>query len=172
MSTGTLFSDNHQDAPYIIYDLVSHYFTDEGVQQLPIAGPVGSSGKLASSIIQTHAPCGWRVVTFNLKRRGKPPVAPDRTPPDSNHTLLRTRISIPLTELDGDGVTPIHSISGEYVYSLTSPIFPSDDLPAGWSPVLRAPGYAHTAKAREFSPIILVPDPPSVPVATYYGISP
>lgn len=110
-------------APDTIYNCYVAYFWDYGVRPVPVAGVAGTP----LEVVDEHAPCCFKVVSFTCQAYDGNPAVPD---PDvnssSNEVLIQKVLSKPFIMELQDG-SPVVTVAGVYMYLLLVP--PSDQDP-------------------------------------------
>ena len=123
------YSLEHQQAPYLKYDLLVNYHWHSGKLPLPVAYHTGSGVGASQEVCRVHKARGVKVVTFDIERLGRPPEIPAAETADENEELIEASVNpLPVT-LDAEGRIKRYRVSGRYVYSCSRPVFVTE---ASW----------------------------------------
>ena len=129
------FNNQHAVAPYDEFSQQVSYVADDGLLQIPVAGPPGTP----CEIVRQHAGVGQRLTAFAAQRTGALPELPTADPQFPGEVLAGTRITpcIPSLMADGTGVV---RVEGSYVHFLLQPLTHKNYLPMGAAPFDEATG--------------------------------
>lgn len=128
MNLGTPDSfDLADQSAYIRYAANQEHKYDPGVFVLPVASETSSA-----VVVRCHGGVGSRVVTFDLKKQGNPPVAPAPSLTIGTERLVAASVSVPTPSPNPQIGSYDWNLRGTYVYYDTSdPRIPGrDQLPA------------------------------------------
>src|SRR5262245_46928475 len=100
------------ESPYTEYQVQTTYENDEGILQMPVAGP----DPTPAVIIRTHAPCTRKIVRWVAERQGGMPTLPDPEPPTTTQFLKRSLIARASKKLNADGITHRWRVEGMFEY--------------------------------------------------------
>lgn len=112
------YNGDHYQYLFTDYELEIEYDTDEHKIQLPVAG----TGPLASEIIQLAAPTQRATIRWKGDRIGTWPKAPIAHSLVTNGHLLSKKVRPEAPRLIPDGQQYEYSMSGEYIYAITTPL--------------------------------------------------
>jgi len=124
-----LFSQNHQNNPYWLYDIVEKYQYDAGTLAIPVAYTTNQplmGQRQPQEIVATAAPYSRRIVMFNIIRQNSLPVVPAPTPL-ANEVLASAEVQNHSPRLYTDGVTRLYATEGIYIFDHTIPVIPGVD---------------------------------------------
>lgn len=145
-----LVADQFTDARYLESAIDSDYIIDEGVLQVPVAGPPGTP----CEIIRVHAPMCRRVVQWTAEKRQTPPTVPGSNTGNPNETLGEKRIRPTTPGIDPAGIN-IYRLSGIYEYLLLLPPGIGDALAAGTTAYETKPSSANNVMPAQFNDALL-----------------
>lgn len=91
-----------------------YYDTDEGVLQIPLAGP----DETESRIVKTSGKYSKKIIQWIAERVGSIPEIPSAKTSDPNETLEYKVVGTASAEWMPDGKNRLYSISGTYVYAI------------------------------------------------------
>jgi hypothetical protein len=94
------------------YDSVHEYYADNGLLEIPVAGPPGTP----CQIVRVHAGYGIRTSSWDASKRGTPPAMPSPEDTPSGDTLLSYEINLAQPRLDVNQGGLSFAASGTYVY--------------------------------------------------------
>ncbi len=134
------------DGIYTHYSCVTSYQRNEGLLQVPVAGPPDTPAVL----LRTSAPYSAKVVSWTAVREGGPPRIPDPTRFDPNAPLIDSQIGVATPMLMVNGTDQRWCLAGVYYYAYLSPRKANDPLPSGKMPVDTVAASANTLQSGQF----------------------
>lgn len=138
------------------FQTVVNYIEDDGLLQLPVAGPPGTP----AVFVRTHAAIMRKVVTWRAMKAGGIPEVPSPDALGDNDVFMGWRMSpaVPVPMANGKGV--VWSISGDYLYGLRKPFDPKTaGVPTGATPAMTLPAVSNFYPASSFRSDLLAGSP-------------
>ncbi len=119
------FDDNagryiETDGIFTNYEVTSHYERDRHRYMLGITSPGGFAGD-SVAFVQLAAPTLLWVVEWTASKLLAQPEVPAPTSVDARWVILDEHVDLPKITVAPDGVTPLYTISGVYVYGCRNP---------------------------------------------------
>ncbi len=151
---GVAFTQGHQIAPYRTYNVECRYVWNEGLIQVPIAGPKTTDDqRTPCEIVREHAPCGYKEVRFEATRIAAQPAVPHplsyRNNPNEVFYYADVVVTVPALGIVGETTW---GIRGVYRYHLLKPIWVEDGLRSGASPLDTAQEVSNIYDSTDFNP--------------------
>src|SRR5688572_17523723 len=124
--------DDKQSTMYVGVEHWSSYQRDEGLLMLPIAGEPDEGDPLVD-VVRVHSPIGMRVVSWDEKKRGNPPLCPDPnyTGGTGNDVLFNTGINVRMPGPQAEAAWFNWHVCGEYAYVQLQARTRDDGYPTG-----------------------------------------
>lgn len=140
-SQGPQFTPDHVQFPYLEYVVVTKYFWDEGLLQIPVGEApstdtktAGATDRVSCEMARVCAPWGRKEVSFRSVRVGAFPEIPSpQEYAGANEKLLSAEVQtiVPVLRHLGDRH---FCCRGVYVFAVVKPIWFEDGLPSGATP--------------------------------------
>jgi hypothetical protein len=118
---------------YEQYLVLTEYYWNSGLAQLPVAGPDGSECR----VVKLSAAWGKKIVRYTARRSHLQPDLPSPVTTNPNETLMTARVT-PTYEATPDGKEYLFTAEGRYDYALARPVFMTDGLGVAAVPPLAA----------------------------------
>lgn len=117
------------NAQTVSYTLSRDHSSDEGIRQIPLAGPLGSA---SCAIIRLHRRVEAIVIHWTATRLGAPPIVPAPIFDEPNLVFLGggRSVAAPMPDLDGKS----WSISGVHRYAVRNPVGLQSQIATGRMP--------------------------------------
>lgn len=163
------FNKEHAQFPYDEFTQQVDYTVDEGLLQVPVAGPAGTP----CEIVRLHGGKGQRTLSFAAQRTGALPELPTPVPQSANEVLagLNIKPAVPSLMADGNAVT---RVEGQYVHFLLTPLDHTKILPMGSAPYDTNTGSTYLLTPNYFTvhgvPVTPKNPPQTPPANLMFGI--